>query len=222
MRSNIKICGIMVCCLLLSGCNRVIDWAKESFYQGDELRDYSVVPRQFLRSVKVYDQFETLGIFDVLWLSGPVRTAYAQLHSCRHGKSCEHEKAFLRRQLEENKHFIDFYVLTLYNKPLDGEDSLWSLFLDVDGCRYAPQEIEAIDLSQEYKFFFGKRFGKFKISYMIRFSAQDIENRPLIDENTSSISLVFRSVEKETMLSWDLLKLPCTTKFIDCDCKEMP
>jgi len=221
MRYNIKLYGILFCMLLLSGCGRIVDWAKDSFYQGDQLRDYSDIPRQFMRSITVYDQFETLGIFDVLWLAGPVRTSYAQLHACRHGKSCEHEKAFLRRQLEENKHFIDFYVLSLYSKPLDVEDAFWSLFLEIDGCRYAPREIKAIDLTPEYKFFFGKRFSKFKVSYIVRFSACDIENMPLIDEDTSCISLVFRSVEKEAVLSWDLTKLPCATQLVDCECKEL-
>jgi len=195
--------------LLLPGCGRIVDWAKDSFYQGNDLHDYSKVPKEYLRSITIYDQFETLGTFDSLWLSDSVRTAYAHLHACRHGKTPDLEKAFLRRQLEENKHFIVFYVLSLYSKPLDAEDAAWSLFLEIDGHRYAPTEIKAIDLLPEYTFFFGKRFSKFKVPYWIRFNAYDVENKPLITKETEEIRLIFRSVEKEVMLSWDLCTLPC-------------
>ncbi|TET06232.1 hypothetical protein E3J79_02680 [Candidatus Dependentiae bacterium] len=196
------------CILLLSGCGRIVDWAKESFNQGNDLDNYAKIPRQFLRSVKVYDQFETLGVFDALWLSDHVRTEYAQLHAYKHGKSSEHKKAFLRRQLEENKHYIVFYVLSLFGKSLDIEDANWTLFLEIDGKRYAPiVKPEAIELAPEYTFFFGKRLSKFKIPYLVRFNAYDIENKPLIDENVKEIQLVFRSVEKEVELTWDLTSL---------------
>ncbi len=206
--------------VLFSGCGRIVDWAKESFYQGTELHNYSKVPSRFLRSVSVYDQFETVGAFDALWLSIPVRTSYAQLHACRHGMSLEHEKAFLRRQLEENNHYIDFYILSPYSKPLDAEDSLWSLFLEVNGCRYAPRDkIKAVDLVREYKFFFGKKFNKFKVPYLARFVAVDHENNPLIDDDTKVIRLIFRGVEKEVILEWDLGALPQTTKLEEsCSC----
>jgi len=208
MKWEIRQYWIIFCLLpMLPGCGRLVDWAKESFYQGDELYDYSNMPRQFLRWVSVYDQFETLGIFDALWLSVPVRASYARLHACRHGKSVEHEKAFLRRQLEENKHFIVFYVLSLYSKPLDNEDTAWSLFLEVNGKHYAPTEIKATDFAPEYRFFFGKRLSKFKIPYLVRFNAYDVENRPIITKGAERIRLIFRSVEKEVALSWDFCTL---------------
>ena len=193
--------------ILLPGCGRIVDWAKDSFYQGNDLYDYSTIPRKYLRSITVYDQFETMGTFDSLWLSDSVRTAYAQLNACKRGKSFEHERASLRRQLEENKHYIDFYVLSLYNKPLDTEDALWTLFLEVGGNRYAPIEIKAIELAPEYQFFFGKRFSKFKVPYLVRFNAYDIENRPIITKRTEEIRLIFRSVEKDVMLNWNLREL---------------
>jgi hypothetical protein len=200
------------CILLLSGCGRIVDWAKESFNQGHDLDDDGKIPREFLRSVTVYDQFETLGIFDALWLSDPVRTEYAQLHSRKHGKSIEHQKAFLRRQLEENKHYIVFYVLSLFSKSLDAEDADWTLFLEINGKQYIPiAKPEAIDLAPEYTFFFGKRLSKFKVPYLVRFNSFDVENKPLLDEGVKEIYLVFRSVEKEVRLTWDLTSLPASS-----------
>jgi len=196
--------------VLLPGCScRIVDWAQDAFYQGRDLNDFRTVPQQFLRYITVYDQFETLGMFDAIWLAPSVRAAYSRLYSCKRGKSMDHEKAFLRRQLEENNYFIDFYVLSLYDRPLDTDDSAWTLFLEIDCERYTPTEIKAIDLEPEYKFFFGKRMSKFKVPYRVRFNANDLDNVPLIDGNTQSVSLVLRSVEKEVMLTWCLPQLQC-------------
>jgi len=210
MRCLLKKLGLLCgCIMLLPGCGRIVDYVKESFNQGQDLSDFSKIPRQFIRSVTVYDQFETLGMFDSLWLSDPVRIAYAQLHACKYGKSKEHEKAFLRRQIEENNHYIDFYVLSLYILPLDTDDSKWSLFLEVNCERYAPIEVKAIDLAQEYVFFFGKHLSRFKVPYLVRFSAFDVENKPLISRSTKEIHLVLRSVKKEAVLTWNFAQLQC-------------
>jgi len=196
--------------ILLPGCScRIVNWAQDTFYQGCDLNDFRTIPQQFLRYVMVYDQFETRGIFDAIWLAPSVRAAYSRLYSCKRGKSMDHEKAFLRRQLEENNHYIDFYVLSLYDKPLDSDDSMWTLFLEIDCERYTPAEIKAVDLDPEYTFFFGKRFSKFRVPYRVRFNAKDLDNVLLIDGHTKSISLVFRSVEKEVALTWWLAQLQC-------------
>ena len=92
--------------LLLSGCGRIIDWGKTNFYQGEEMPSFSQEVKPFLRSVTIYDQLETKAWFDLLWLSDEVRTAYAKLHVERMGQSEEKYQAVLRRQLEENSHYI--------------------------------------------------------------------------------------------------------------------
>ncbi len=186
----------------LSGCGRVVDWAKDTFYQGKELEEYTAVPRAHTRSVIVYNQFTTAGRFDALWLSDKVRTDYADLYAFKLGKSVEQKKAFLRRQLEENNHFISFYVLSSYGLPLGNKDDQWALFLKIDDNAFAPIEIKAVDLSPEYQLFFGKKFNRFKIAYLVKFNAQDLNDRYLIEQNTKKIELYFRSVEKEVILTW--------------------
>lgn len=184
------------------GCGRIVDWAEDSFDQGKDLNNYSKVPRLYVRSVSVYDQFETRGMFDGLLLADPVRKAYVNLCMLKHGKTEEQKNVFLRRQLEENNYFITFYILSLYEKPLNGADTDWSLFLEIDGEIFAPIEIKAVELGPEFSLFFGKQFSRFKVPYVVKFNARDIDNNLLISNKTKTIALYFRSVNKQVSLVW--------------------
>lgn len=192
---------LMCCLLVLSGCGRIVDWASGKFDQGKSLRDYTKVPISYIRSQKIYDEFSTIASFDALWLSDPVRIAYANLYALKHGRTETLRKAFLRRQLEENRHYISFYVLTNYGLSFGEQMSDWSVFLDV-GTHVMPMEIKIVDLSPEYKAFFGKKFNIFKTAYLIKFNAKNNEGMELIHEKTTVLNLVFRSVEKEIVLTW--------------------
>lgn len=186
---------------MLPGCSRINQWAQDSFYQGDTIDvNISQVQKQ-VRSVYMYDQFATDAIFDALWLSDEVRTAYATIHSTRHGKD---GNAFLRRQLEENKHYISFYVLSSYDTPLGAENCLWTLLLHLNDQIFTPKEVKMVELPQEYQLFFGKRFNRFKTAYMVKFDAQDIEEHPLLTIDIDEVKLVLRSIKKETTLVWDV------------------
>lgn len=190
--------------LLLPGCGRIIDWGKKSFVQVPVRELDPTIQRMYIRSATAYDQVATRGKFDVLWLSDDVRTMFSQLLATKFGRTEEQKKAFLRRQLEENKHFIAFYVLSLHEHPLGDPTSDWTVFLSIDGKNYAPIEIKSVDLPPEYIFIFGKKYTRFRVPYSVKFDARTIEDLPLIDDTTQSISLYFRSVDKELVMTWDL------------------
>jgi len=188
----------------LPSCLKVIDWGKKHLDQGSVLGKKSKEARSYIKTTRVYNQFELQGNFDVLWLSNSVRMIFSDFYSLRRGKSEDQKKVFLRRQLEENNYFISFYLLSLKSIRLGEKDSEWSLFLKVADKKYAPVETRVVDLDPEYKDIFGDKWSKFKDSYLIYFNAKDIEDNFIIDEGTKKISLVFRSLDKETELFWEL------------------
>ena len=120
------------------------------------------------------------------------------------GKTAEQKKTLLRRQLEENNHFISFYVLSLYEVPLGDPMSKWTLFLQINDKNYAPIEIKTIELLPEYICFFGNKFNRFKVAYSVKFDAKDIEDMPLLTEETINMKLYFRSTIHEVVLIWDV------------------
>ncbi|HXW86196.1 MAG TPA: hypothetical protein VEK38_02530 [Candidatus Bathyarchaeia archaeon] len=191
--------------LLLCGCGRIVQWTKGNFYQGDTLENEQEEAQRFVRTIVAYDQFTTVARFDALWLSDHVRTLYAQAHVRKYARSSEQYNAFLRRQLEENNHFIAFYVLCDYEHVLGDAQSSWSIVLKIDDNYYTPIEIKSVELSPIYQAFFGPRYNRFQVAYYVKFDAQNIEENDLIGDKTEKIALYFKSLGKEVALVWDIL-----------------
>jgi len=190
---------------ILPGCGKIIDWGKKQVDQGKDLDPDLKTAKNFIRSARIYDQFELVGSFDALLLADPVRVAYTNFYTFKRGKSEDQKKVFLRRQLEENNYFIAFYVLSLRSMRLGENDSKWTLFLQVGDKTYSPIEIRIADLDPEYKDIFGKKFSKFKDAYLVLFSAKNVEDNYILSSaEKCEISLVFRGLKKEAKLNWDI------------------
>lgn len=190
--------------LLLPSCGRIIDWGERNFMQAPSLQAEITQAQKYIRSVAMYDQLTTAARFDALWLSDDVRLNYANLYALKFGKTEEQKKVFLRRQLEENNHFMTFYVLSLYEHPLGDASSEWTLFLNIDGKNYSPIEIKTVDLSPEYMYIFGKKYNRFKVPYSVKFDAKDINDQFLITSETQNITLYCRSLKSEVKFVWNI------------------
>jgi hypothetical protein len=138
------------------------------------------VVKDYIRSLRMYDEFTTLGIFDVMWLSDEVRTVYAQVYTTMLGKDEESQKTFLRRQLKANEHYISFYVLSTHYVMLTAKPTLWAVYLEIDGKKYLPFEIKSVELPVEYTTFFGSLLTKHKHPYEIRFDRKDVNGVDLL------------------------------------------
>jgi hypothetical protein len=188
--------------MVIPGCRKIIDWGKRSFPQAQKITYNKNIIKQYTKSFVAYDELDTAARFDVLWLSDQVRTEYARLHTYTYGKPEEFYQALLRRQLEENKHFITFYVLSVFDVTLGNTNSNWSVFLRINGMHNAPSDIKVIDPLPEYKTFLAKQLTPFRTPYRIMFDARDIEDKLLLSNETKIIELVFRSTTQEFTLSW--------------------
>ncbi len=197
--------GILLC---LPGCGgSFVDWADETFYQSRVTGDHVATIKPFLKDVRLYDQFDTLAMFDALWLSDQVRTAYAQVYAKMVGKDEEGYTDFLRRELSANTYFVSFYVLSLNTIQLTDVPPLWSMHLDIDGKKYAPSEIKSVELSPEFVTFFGKRLTNHKRPYEVRFNRKDANSKDIL-EGKKCMKLFFCSPRYyDGTLVWDLDKL---------------
>ncbi len=191
--------------LLLSGCGAVLDWGQKSFIQNEPLKTDRELVAKYIRSEVIYDQFNTQGKFVALWLNDEVRTEYAKLHGRARGSTPEQEAILVKRQLEEGKHFISFYVLSLADITLGESDSEWHVFLKInDTMVIVPTDVKQVELPNEYKFYFGKHYSRFKVPYRVLFDAKDLEDRCLIDATTQTLRLVMRSIDREMSMVWEI------------------
>ena len=201
---KINVISMIAIVLLLPSCGRLVDWGTRTFEQTPTVNSSVSEAQEYIRSVTSYDQLTTTARFDVLWLSDNVRTNYADLYALKFAKTEEQRKIFLRRQLEENNHFISFYVLSLYDEPLGDTHSDWTLFLTIDDKNYAPIEIKSVELAPEYMHIFGKKYNRFKVPYSVKFDAKDINDTLLITPETKNITLHCRSLKADVTFEWDL------------------
>lgn len=207
----------MAVLITVAGCGkRFTTWPKKTFKQADTVAGPIERARNYLKTIRLYHQFETLGIFDIMWLSDDVRHAYAQLYALKHGLTAPEHSAYERNQLALNEHQISFYVLAYQPsipqlKPFDMAESNWAAYISLDGVSYPSSSIKMVNVfPPEYRAFFGKRYNQFQTPYLISFDAFTGEGKPLITPATKEITLYVSTAEKKGHVSWPLI--PGTTQ----------
>lgn len=217
--------------LLFPSCIRYYKLSKSEFPQGVEHEDTRDITHNYVRSGRALDQFSTLAAFNALWLSNDTREAYVDVYSRRRGKDDAKHDAMLKRQLEENKHWVSFYILTdirdATQYSMSDKNSTWTVYLEIERkkdlnkihCVTSAQELEKahaptiiklepisikeIDVEPEYQEFFGKhRFNLFKDSYLVKFPVSDLEGKPYVQKG-DIVTMVFGSAQRDVRLVWD-------------------
>lgn len=213
--------------ILFSGCSRVIDWGKRTFNQGCKVEACIDLVRAHIRTVRIYDQLKTLGIFDVLWLSNEVRTVYADLHAEKFMLNEATLQDLKSQELAQNKEYLSFYILGYDPKFIsDGpftatgkkNNSNWTVVLKVNDKFYEPEVLNIVKLNPEYILFFGKKLSKFKTVYLVQFSKFDSNNNPIIDSNTRTFTLCFGSIKRKGAVSWNVINEKLIIPEQECTC----
>ena len=195
---------LIVTVCLLPGCGgTLVDFAKETFPQGEEHKDQKNIIKQYMRKTHVYDQFTTLALFDTLWLSDSIKEVYTDMYASMLGKTDHSKKSFLRRQLKENSHFISFYVLSTHEVPLTVNPVLWKIHLEIDGKKQLPFSLKLVEIPAQYQMMFGKNFTKHKQAYHLQFDRKDGNGNDLLSSgHEHDIKIVFSSSSHFSSIKW--------------------
>jgi hypothetical protein len=192
------------------GCIKYHDLVRSEFPQGKKQPEKHAVAQMYRRSCVVYNDFSTQGIFDGLWLSDQLRKAYVDVYGGKRGLSQDAQEEILKRQLEENKHWMTFLLLAdvpeKTNVSLSDPEAAWTVYAVVDGKKLIPAEkkegIKEVELEPEYQLFFGDTFNTLKTPYLIRMPITIDIAEKIAQGNVRSIKLVISSVQKECVLEW--------------------
>jgi len=205
MRSNTMVfcCVMVTVALCFSGCcGRLIDWCKETVPQSASYKEDKKVIKHYTQSIRLYDEFQMIAMFDALWLSDDIRTLYATHYSRVRGNTLEATTEAIRRQLQTNEATVSFYVLSLRADPLHITNPSWIVYLDIDGRRYQPQEIKFIELLPYYVALFGKLYSNHKQACEIKFSRFDQEGADILKGKI--MTMRFSNQRYYGSVSWDL------------------
>jgi len=177
------------------------------FHQGKNHDDERAAVSKNLKKVAIYDEYETKAIFDVLYLCDSIKTAYVNKNSVKKGYDQEAKKALMAKELEQNKYWITFYVLTdlrdRKRNSLNEKNATWSVYLKLnDGLTVQPISVKEVDLEPEYQYLFGPRFTPFQRYFEVKFPAKDLNNNFYVIENIP-FELVLSSAYKESFIKFN-------------------
>ncbi|HJM68463.1 MAG TPA: hypothetical protein QGF02_00820 [Candidatus Babeliales bacterium] len=208
---------LLVCLpLLLANCGgRFVDWGKCQFNQGCDLPNNVNCVQDYIRSVRVYDEFTTLGIFNAIWLAPAVQNAALDTRALKYNLSNRDKKASSEAIIEDANKYVSFYMLAYQPRWLGSifgkKDSHWNMVLEIDGKRYEPLEIkrkEIEDIDPIYLGYFRERLTRHKKIYFVRFAATEPGGKSLFTPETHEITLCVRSLSKQVALGWELCSGP--------------
>jgi hypothetical protein len=225
MKSNGFLCKIFV--LFISGAILVLlpgCWIKQhklvpsESNQGIRKEKPKEVSKKFVRSVKLYDEWQTTAGFDLLFFSGDALEKYSQIYSCRRGLDENEMSDQLSNKIEKDNEDLIFYVLadirSKKNSSLSDENSYWKFHLKgPNEEKIAPESILEVELEPEIQELFGNCAKpdeiRFKIPYLVKFPSGSIaENIKTGHEFTMSID----SVRQKYNLNWYNDKKPIEKK----------
>ncbi|MGC2310365.1 MAG: hypothetical protein WA432_01950 [Candidatus Babeliaceae bacterium] len=201
---------LLLSCIFLLSCSRYVRYAKCTFQQATKYHDSLKVARQFIRSSYVYDQLNTVALFDILWLSRTVRMSYIDLYA-HHWNLPQDTVKNLKEQAEQDlQKVMVFYLLLAPDSDeniisINNTFSRWSVILQINDKKYYPRDMRLEDkLTPEYKAIFGNLDSIHKRVYLVTFDAYDELHQPLINEKTQSFTLLLQATTYATSVCWNL------------------
>ncbi|NDD54415.1 hypothetical protein EBZ39_11165 [bacterium] len=206
MLSRLAIPGVACLCLtLFSGCLKYYELSDSEFPQANKKHDQREVTAAYKRSVVAYDQFETKARFDALWLSEEARTAYGSAYAHKRGMSADAREELLKRQLEETKHWIAFYLLVEQRSTtpsLSDPLTAWTCSLQIDQHTLVQESIKECDLEAEYQQLFGGSFNGFKTCYLLKFAVTPELAEKINTHAFKKLQLKISSPQQEVAMAW--------------------
>lgn len=201
-----KIFVVIVCLVAMSSCVPYHKLAKKESPQGILLDDYRDISYNNIRSVSIYNEFETRAHFTFLRMSDAVKKAYTDIYCGRRGIVAHAREEFLKRQLEENNHWVSFVVLAdMRDKTcvsLGEKNAQWAFALDLgQNIILAPESIKEIELDPELQLLFGRHFTLFPTAYVLKFSRRDATGERYHIGQVSKV--IISSPYKKTDVVWN-------------------
>ena len=200
MKFNKFLLGVMFVGIpFFSSCIKSYKLAPSETPQGKEHKDHRVVVKNNLRSVRVYDQWQTDAAFDVLWVSDETRRAFVESYCTRRGIDQDEQDKIEDIELSKNRDYTYFYVLAdvrdKYHEALTDDNAKWTLSLknEFDNT-VTTSHVSEVRISPEYQSMFGHRMSKFKRVYEVTFNTRVHDDEP--------ITLLISSPQRQAELHW--------------------
>jgi hypothetical protein len=207
MKQMLTWSGMILLMVLLPACDRYVRWPRDVFYQGEHHDNVSGVVRAYTKSIRMYDQFSTVALFDILWVSDEIREQFVQSRSCRKHFTAHQEEAVRACLVGQREQYITFYVFAprAYDSymSLACPQSSWSIALSIDGCMYQPYDICVWDLESELYDVISAHCLRARTCYRVRFAAYTRDGYHLLGpERKKDIQVIVSNATHQACAQW--------------------
>lgn len=204
-----KLCALCLV-IALTGCIGYHDLVPPEFPQHkhksrgwEQAKDFA---KKNLKSVKVYDQFQTVALFDFLRFADEIALSSANIKSDRRGASKKTRQQIVIHELASNQNEFKFLlqadVRKSFQEHLDKKNSPWSFWLETqDGEKVKPTSIKRINHTDITRQLFGDSYSRFKQLYQVTFplSGNDLNQAR---NRRGPATIVCRSSEQKCKVNW--------------------
>lgn len=196
--------------LFLPGCIGYHDLLPPEFTQfkhksrgWDQAKIYA---KNNLKSIKIYDEFQTVALFDFLRYSDEIALSSACIKSDRRGASKKVRQQIMMHELAANQDEFKFLlqadVRKSFQELLDKKNSAWSFWLETpDGKKIKPNLIKKIQHTDITRQLFGNSYSRFKTLYSLTFPLSG-NNLEQARNRRGPITIVCRSSEHKCKVTW--------------------
>lgn len=141
-----KLSFILLILFILPGCSRINNLLNKHFFESCRPCPYFARAQRYLRTIRLYDQLSTVGIFTALWINQDVLEAYQFAYNQQRNQPLDTPLGCGLIKLNNNQ--LKFYVIG-YQPALQGSvfntcdscDSKWYITLTVDDQIYHPASV---------------------------------------------------------------------------------
>lgn len=192
-------------CLLPSCGSRYYRWGADQFHQVTVRPDTTCGLDAYRCSVTLYDEFTTVGMFDMLWFSPEVRTWYDTQVYERYGKP------MVTRTADDDKLLVIYLALSQPETSLRplistvNPQSDWAVTLVHAGSVYPVKSLKRVMFEPEIKVLFGKHYNRYRAPYRLTFDRFDAEGHDL---TTGDFKIVLKSAKYEISCCFDGTQRP--------------
>ena len=216
MSKNIsRFLNIYFIIILLPSCSRINNLIDKHFFEGCRPCPYFAKAHDYMRTIKLYDQLSTVGIFTALWISKDVINAYKKAYNQQRNLPLDQDldqaliqDSFLLKNKQNN--LIYFYVIG-YQPEIEGNifnvcndnDSRWHISLKIDEQIFKPKKITPVKVDRIIEKMLKPYHNRFNELYEVEF---DLNYLIDLNFNEHVMQMTFSCLESFGTIKWDIFE----------------
>lgn len=186
--------------IFLSGCSRVNRFLNKQFFESCRPCDYIKGAHDSIRTIKLYDQFSTVGIFTALWINEKVTEAYQKAYNQQRNLPLDSPVDI---PIDLNNNQQKFYIIGYQPKiegsvfdVCDDNNSSWHLSIEFNNKYFKPVSIKPVKADRILEAILRPYHNRFNELYEVTF------NLDLTNYQNYELKMNFSSLDAIGTVLW--------------------